>query len=125
MFGDPGLTDCQSGFISQMQKFNAPAVVLSLVCMAAACAPNSTAPPSGAVTSSTPGSVDRTVLPIVDPSYPASSEIDARKATPPARFQVKAPAGAPNVLIVLLDDFGFGQSSAFGGAIDMPNLDRL
>jgi arylsulfatase A-like enzyme len=71
------------------------------------------------------GQPDRSVLPIPDPAYPAVSEIDARKATAPARFEVKAPTGAPNVLVVLLDDFGFGQSSTFGGAIEMPNLDRL
>jgi arylsulfatase len=68
---------------------------------------------------------DRTVLPIPAPEYPHSTVLDARKATPPPRFEVKAPADAPNVLIVLLDDFGFGQSSAFGGPIHMPTVDRL
>jgi len=68
---------------------------------------------------------DRTVLPIPEPQHPHSTVLDARKATPPPRFEVKAPAGAPNVLIVLLDDFGFGQSSAFGGPINMPTVDRL
>ena len=48
-----------------------------------------------------------------------------RNATPPERFQVKAPAGAPNVLIVLIDDMGFGESSAFGGPIKMPTAERL
>ena len=43
----------------------------------------------------------------------------------PPRFEVKAPAGAPNVLIVLIDDMGFGQSSAFGGPINMPTVERL
>ena len=38
---------------------------------------------------------------------------------------MKAPAGAPNVLIVLIDDMGFGQSSAFGGPIHMPTAERL
>ncbi|HBC42311.1 MAG TPA: arylsulfatase [Pseudanabaena sp.] len=38
---------------------------------------------------------------------------------------IKAPAKAPNVLLVLLDDVGFGQTSAFGGLIETPNLDRL
>jgi arylsulfatase len=69
--------------------------------------------------------IDRRVLPIADPAYPASTELEASKATPPPRFEVKAPAQAPNVVVVLLDDFGFGQSSTFGGAIEMPNLDRL
>jgi arylsulfatase A-like enzyme len=68
---------------------------------------------------------DRTVLPIPEPQYPHSTVFDARKATPPPRFQVKAPANAPNVLIVLIDDMGFGQSSAFGGPIHMPTVEGL
>jgi len=69
--------------------------------------------------------LDRTVLPIPEPDYPHETELDARKATPPSRFEVKAPEGAPNVLIVLIDDMGFGMSSAFGGPIHMPTVDRL
>ena len=66
---------------------------------------------------------DRTVLPIPEPQYPHSTVFDARNATPPPRFEVKAPADAPNVLIVLIDDMGFGQSSAFGGPIHMPTVE--
>jgi len=69
--------------------------------------------------------VDRTVLPIPEPNYPHSATLDAREATPPPRFQVKAPEGAPNVLIVLIDDMGFGMSGAFGGPIQMPTVERL
>ena len=69
--------------------------------------------------------LDRTVLPIPEPDYPHETELDARKATPPPRFEVKAPEGAPNVLIVLIDDMGFGMPSAFGGPIHMPTVDRL
>ena len=78
------------------------------------------AAPVGAV-----GTLDRTVLPIAEPPVAAITEIDARKATPPARFEVKAPEGAPNVVIVLIDDIGFGHSSAFGGPIRMPTLEKL
>lgn len=69
--------------------------------------------------------IDRTVLPIPEPQYPHSTVFDVRNATPPERFEVKAQANAPNVLIVLIDDMGFGQSSAFGGPIHMPTVDRL
>jgi Sulfatase len=69
--------------------------------------------------------LDRTVLPIPEPTRQPIIELDARNAKPPARFQVKAPAGAPNVVIVLLDDIGFGHSSAFGGPIRMPTLEKL
>jgi len=68
---------------------------------------------------------DRTVLPIPEPQYERSTVFDARNATAPPRFEVKAPAEAPNVLIVLIDDMGFGQSSAFGGPIHMPTVERL
>ena len=84
--------------------------------------------PANAQQAASPGVVlptDRSVLPIPEPQYPHSTVFDARNATPPPRFEVKAPAGAPNVLIVLIDDMGFGQSSAFGGPISMPTVDRL
>src|SRR5215210_3903073 len=69
--------------------------------------------------------LDRTVLPIPEPQRMPITELDARKTTAPPRFEVKAPAGAPNVLIVLIDDMGFGMSSAFGGPISMPTVERL
>ena len=74
---------------------------------------------------SAPYKLDRTSLPIAEPDYPRSTVLDARDATPPPRFEVKAPAGAPNVLIVLVDDMGFGMPSAFGGPVRMPTADRL
>jgi arylsulfatase A-like enzyme len=78
----------------------------------------STAP--GAATS-----VDRTVLPLAEPSHPAITELDVRKATAPTLFQVKAPQGAPNVIVILLDNLGFGATKPFGGIINMPTLERL
>ena len=47
---------------------------------------------------------------------------DSAPAFPKA---VTAPAGAPNVLLILTDDVGFGAASTFGGPIPTPNLDRL
>ena len=69
--------------------------------------------------------IDRTVLPIAEPDYPRATELDARNAKAPPRFEVKAPKGAPNVIIFLIDDIGFGHASTFGGGIPMPTLDRL
>ncbi|WP_422506175.1 arylsulfatase [Stenotrophomonas sp. GZD-301] len=45
----------------------------------------------------------------------------------PARFPqpVKAPDGAPNILLILIDDAGFGQFSTFGGAVPSPTMDTL
>jgi arylsulfatase A-like enzyme len=72
-----------------------------------------------------PAPVDRTVLPVREPQYPPITELDVRKAQAPPFFEVTAPKGAPNVVLVLLDDMGFGQPSAFGGGINMPTLDWL
>ncbi len=69
--------------------------------------------------------MDRTVLPIAAPRDPVITEIDARKATAPPRFEVKAPAGAPNVVIVLIDDMGFGHPDTFGGPVHMPTYTAL
>ena len=68
---------------------------------------------------------DRATLPIPEPQYPKSTELDARNASPPPRFEIKAPPDAPNVLIILIDDMGFGQPSSFGGPINMPTSERL
>lgn len=69
--------------------------------------------------------LDRTSLPIKEPDYEAITELDARNATPPPRFEVRAPEKAPNVVIVLIDDQGFGTSSGFGGPVNEPTVDKL
>src|SRR5258708_9503097 len=51
-----------------------------------------------------PYMLDRKTLPIPEPNYPHSTVLDARDAKAPPRFQGKPPDGAPNVLIVLIDD---------------------
>jgi len=71
------------------------------------------------------GAMDRTVLPIAEPTYQPITDLDARAAKAPPRFELKAPERAPNVVIVLIDDIGFGHSGTFGGPINMPTLERL
>jgi arylsulfatase len=85
---------------------------------------NASARPQAAATTSD-GELDRTVLPIHEPAFPIVKELDARNATAPPRFEVQAPKGAPNVVIVLIDDIGFGASKSFGGPINMPTLEKL
>jgi arylsulfatase A-like enzyme len=83
-------------------------------------------PPVATANASQPAyAMDRTHLPILEPKLPLSDVLDARNAKAPPRFQVKAPEKAPNVLIILIDDMGFGQSSAFGGPIHMPTCEKL
>lgn len=72
----------------------------------------------------TEATVDRTVLPIRAPIPPTSKILDVRDATPPPHFEVKAPDGAPNVMIVLVDDLGFAGTSMFGGPVGTPTFDR-
>ncbi len=71
--------------------------------------------------------IARTVLPIPDRPFTGLTTFDARDpATVFPRIEpLRPPAGAPNVLVVLLDDVGFGASSAFGGPISTPTAERL
>jgi arylsulfatase len=61
------------------------------------------------------------------PPAPFGGKIDMSrdKSTPDWPQTVKAPAGAPNIVLVLLDDVGFGAASAFGGPVETPELERL
>ena len=78
-----------------------------------------------AVPSFAQGKIDREVLPILTPEPKTYTELDVRNTTPPPRFEVKAPEGAPNVVIVLIDDLGFGATTTFGGPINTPTMDKL
>jgi len=69
--------------------------------------------------------IDRTVLPIAEPQPTPITELDVRNAKAPPRFEVKAPKGAPNVLLVLLDDLGFAGTSTFGGPVPTPSFEQI
>ena len=69
--------------------------------------------------------LDRTSLPIQPPAAEPITELDARNVTAPPPFNVTAPEGAPNVVIVLIDDIGFGATEPFGGAIETPTFTQL
>jgi arylsulfatase A-like enzyme len=101
------------GFAAATGKFS-----LNPVALAEQALPRSKANPS-------PPPLDRTVLPIAEPKVAPITTLDVRGAKAPPQFQVKPPPKAPNVLIVLIDDMGFGQSSAFGGPIHMPTVEKL
>ena len=78
-----------------------------------------------AVTESDPDVPDRTILPLKEPTPPTYTELDVRNAKAPPRFEVKAPEGAPNVVVVLVDDLGFAGTSLFGGPVKTPTFDRM
>jgi len=71
--------------------------------------------------------IQRDILPIPDRKHVGLTTFDAKDPDtkyPPIRT-LRPPKGAPNVLIVLLDDVGFGASSAFGGPCNTPTAERL
>jgi arylsulfatase A-like enzyme len=72
-------------------------------------------------------SVQRSVLPIPDYQHVGVTTYDAKNPDtkfPPIR-ELRPPKGAPNVIVVLIDDCGFGAASAFGGPIPTPTAERL
>ena len=73
--------------------------------------------------------IPRQILPIPDPNNKAGLTTYDAKGNSDTKFPaidpLRPPNGAPNVLIVLLDDVGFAASSAFGGVINTPTAERL
>lgn len=71
--------------------------------------------------------IQREILPVPDIPHVGLTTYDAKDpdSTYPPIEPLRPPEGAPNVLIVLLDDVGFGASSAFGGPINTPTAERL
>jgi len=69
--------------------------------------------------------IDRTRLPIPQPTPEKVTSVLPADVPLPTPWEVKAPEGAPNVVIILLDDIGFGAPSPFGGPVNMPTLQQL
>lgn len=71
--------------------------------------------------------INRSHLPIPDSTYQGPIMYDAKN--PDSKFEpikpLRPPEGAPNVLVIQIDDVGFGASSAFGGPCNTPVAERL
>lgn len=65
------------------------------------------------------------VLPRPDPPFAGVISADPGKARAAFPREVAAPDGAPNVVLILVDDVGFSATSTFGGTIATPSFDRL
>src|ERR1700756_5052298 len=69
----------------------------------------------------------RSHLPIPTPARTGLITYDAKDPdtkSPPIE-RLRPPKGAPNILVILLDDVGFGTSSPFGGPCHTPNIEKL
>ena len=67
----------------------------------------------------------REILPIPDRPSKGKMALDARNAEFPAIKPLRPPEGAPNVVIVLIDDMGFGAPSVTGGPCNMPAMQKV
>src|SRR5512138_729008 len=78
-------------------------------------------PGSPSATTTIPGDQ----LPAPPPEFGGKIEREAMKSTPYWPARIVPPEGAPNVLLIITDDSGFGVPSTFGGVIPTPALDRI
>src|SRR5712691_3933129 len=65
------------------------------------------------------------VLPRPEQPFKGTIGLRAKDSVKDFPQEVKAPKGAPNILLILTDDVGFGASSTFGGPIPTPTFERL
>ncbi len=64
-------------------------------------------------------------LPQPDPAFTGKIGTTYKDSTPSYPQPIKAAPGSPNVLLILLDDVGFGMCSTFGGPVPTPHMDKL
>ena len=82
-------------------------------------------------TTGTPGSpaatttIDGKYLPPPPPKFGGEINLEASQSKPYWPAQVVPPKGAPNVLLIMTDDQGYGVSGTFGGVIPTPAMDRI
>jgi len=74
---------------------------------------------------SLPARADHTTLPESEQPFTGAANRTLEGSTPQWPTPVRAPEGAPNFLLILVDDAGFGNPSAFGGLVNTPNLEQL
>ena len=69
--------------------------------------------------------IDGNYLPNPPPPFGGQIGLDAKDSTPYWPPTIVPPAGAPNILLIMTDDAGYGVSGTFGGVIPTPALDRI
>lgn len=97
---------------------------LLLLALSALFIPSSTQAAEAATPAAQPGTA--TVLPPLDFHFPGNVGRTILDSDPPQFPQpVQAPKGAPNVVLILLDDTGFGEYATFGGGVPSPTIQRV
>ena len=106
-------------------------VVLALLLLTIGAATAADSGPSGIETTGTPGSpgatttIDGKELPAPPPAFGGVIKENAEESTPWWPPRIVPPKDAPNVLLIITDDAGFGVPSTFGGVIPTPTMDRV
>jgi len=98
---------------------------LFLICALTAC--NSDNQSDSENLSTGASDIDRTILPVPAPEYKGKVDSFYNTSTPDWSpvLPIQAPEGAPNVLVIMLDDVGYGQLGCYGGPIETPNIDAI
>src|SRR5262249_32377579 len=98
-----------------------PAATPQRTPVAAKPAPRTAAPGSPSATTT----IDGKYLPPPPPTFGGTINLEARNSKPWWPPRVVPPKGAPNVLLIMTDDQGYGVSGTFGGVIPTPHMDRI
>ena len=112
----------KDGLWKRLAVLLAGAGAAALVSLGAAEAQETTGVP-GAPNATT--TIDGHMLPPPPPKFGGEIELNAAQSTPWWAPRVVPPKGAPNVLLILIDDEGYGAPSTFGGVIPTPALDAV
>src|SRR5215831_15965054 len=103
------------------QRLLATATLLALGCFGVSAQQVNGVPGSPSATTT----IDGKQLPPPDPKFGGVIKEKASESTPWWAPRVVPPKGAPNVLLIMTDDQGFGAPSTFGGVIPTPSMDRI
>jgi arylsulfatase A-like enzyme len=95
--------------------------LLALSCVSAMAQQTTGVPGSPSATTT----IDGSYLPNPPPKFGGTINLGAAESKPFWRPQVVPPKGAPNVLLIMTDDAGYGVSGTFGGVIPTPSMDRI
>ena len=101
---------------------NAKLIIFAMIFAFVACKPQADKNQTANVG---PDGFDRTKLPVAEQPFNGKVGLRASESEKDFPKEIKAPAEAPNILLILTDDVGYGASSTFGGPVPTPTMDRI